>query len=274
MGIFNSGERPRKAANVRNKPGNAPRRGKRWRPPQWMPAAMVSCAVAAGMAAGAWAYYHFYLCRDSRFALLHVDIEHGAIFSPEELTETLRLEKGKNIFTVCNIAEKRRHLLENGHAVKEVSLTRVLPDRLVVKTVEREPVARIAGRQNLLVDGEGVVFTGNWPAQLPGITGAGGGAVEAGTRLQEMGRASALFARVLRSTGASLPVLNIDASKEDYIVLTLTGSRRVLLAWEGIGSDDREGPLREHLSVVASLVENTPAGRSFDARKQKEIYVQ
>jgi len=275
MGFFTYNKRPRQAANVRNKPGAAPRRGKPWRPPRWMPAALAFCAVAATAATGVWAHHRFYLCRDSRYTLLHLDIEPGVLYTPSALADILQLEKGHNIFTVCDIAERRRFLLQAGHAVKEVSLTRVLPDRLVVRTVEREPVARIAGDAHLLVDGEGVVFAGGWAAPLPGISGAGN-PLEPGARLRNMGLAAAVFARVLRATGVNLPVLNIDASKEDYIVLTLPNSRKILLAWEGIGGAGPGGEeaLREHLGAVASLVENVPAGRSFDARKKSEIYVQ
>ena len=271
MLFFNSKKRARPAANVRNKPGGAARGGARRRVPRWMAAALALTFAAAAAAGGAWAHHHFYLCRDGRYALRHLDIGPGVLYPPEALAEFLQIGEGQNIFQVCDIAERRKHLLETGHAVKEVSLTRVLPDRLVVRTVEREPVARIAGKKPLLVDGEGVVFAGAWPKPLPDISGAGK-TLEPGARLRDMGRASALFARVLQSTGANLPVQNIDAAMDDYLTLTLTGSRRMYFAWEGIGRGDAEGPLRDHLGVVAALVANNPTARSFDVRKKTELY--
>ena len=269
MLFFNSKKRARQAVNVRNKPAGAARRGAGWRMPRRAAAAMVFFTAAATMAAGVWAHHHYYLRRDGRYTLLDLDIGPGVLYTPAKVAEILGLEEGKNIFEVCDIAEGRKHLLQTGHAVKEVSITRVLPGRLVVRTVEREPVARIAGKQNLLVDGEGVVFEGNWPAQLPVITGTGNAG--AGARLQGMGLESAFFARVLRSAGTSLPVASIDASQVDYLVLTLTGGRRVEIAWEGMGRGDAEKALLSHLDSVAGIVETVPAGRSFDARKKNEI---
>ena len=273
-GIFTGKGRRRRAANVRNNPQNAPRRGGLRSLPRWAVAALVVAPSIAAVCAGVWAHYHFYLCRDSRYALDRWDIEGGPIYSASDLAEFLQLEKGGNIFKVCDIAEKRALLLKNGFAVKEVSITRHLPGRLVVKAVEREPVARIAGEPRLLVDDEGVVFAGNWPLPLPKIFGAKEAKIEAGTRLRGMGLKAAVFARALRTSGHNMPVEKIDASQVDFIIAHLQGGQTVRIAEHDIGPCDTEGPHSRHLAKVAGLVNQTPAGRVFDARDKSNIIVQ
>ncbi|MCL1888491.1 MAG: FtsQ-type POTRA domain-containing protein [Kiritimatiellaeota bacterium] len=275
MGTINDNKPARRRTNERVKPGSAPRKAAKWRPPRWAPAALAVAAAATTAATGAWAHYHYHLCRDSRYALRHLDIEGGVIYPAEKLRDLLQLEEGKNIFTACDFAKKRGLLLENGFTVKGISMTRQLPDRLVVRVEEREPVALLAGGNELLVDGGGLLFAGGWPTLLPVVTGHGETEAKPGARLTGMGLEAALLARVLRASDFGMPfVEGIDAAQEDFLIVTLAGARKILLAWEGMGRGDAEKALRAQLRAVAGLVNNVPAGRRFDARSHGKIYVQ
>ena len=261
--------------NTRRKQGVTRRGGKSAALPQGMLRVFAACAAVALLTGSAWAYRHFYLYRNDRYTLREVDVFTGQILTRELVIEGLQLEVGKNIFDVCDMAEKRKKVLRSGFVAREVTLTRHLPDKLVVKITEREPVARMAEDHMLLVDGEGMVFIGGWPSPLPRISGVHGQVFGPGTRLLGMGSAAAMFARVLGTANVNFPVERVDASKEDFLTLTLPGQRRVLLAWDGIGRVDAESEeqLRERLHEVVAMVDKIPGGRSFDARSRGQIYV-
>ncbi len=278
MGIFFTKKGKRRAANVRRKPeGVVRRRGKGQPLPRQLICVLAGCAVVAAVCVGAWAYRHFYLYRSSRYTLKQLEIESGPILTREMVSAYLQLETGANLFAVCDIARKRKMVLKNGFVAREVSITRHLPDRLVVRVTEREPVARMADDPGQLVDGGGMVFSGSWSASLPRITGTQGFIVAPGTQLQSMARAAAMFARVLRAMNVTnFFVERIDASREDYLLLTLPEQRRVMLAWEGIGRDDAaaEEKLRERLREVIEVVNAGPKdARTFDARTKNQVYV-
>ncbi|MDP9170602.1 MAG: FtsQ-type POTRA domain-containing protein [Acidobacteriota bacterium] len=82
---------------------------------------------------------HSFLLRDPRFHLENLEI-HGAVY-----TNTARLQSvfaadfGRSVFQIP-LAERRRHLLAVDW-VRTAAVTRVWPNRIIVKLTERRPVA-------------------------------------------------------------------------------------------------------------------------------------
>ena len=261
---FLTAKKKRRASNARNKTTALPPR---------MLCAGVYCALAVLAGASAYAYQKFYIQQSDRYALREINIDCGTMYTQDEIREKLGLEKGQNLFKVCDLAAARAKLMSAEFGAKSVTLTRHLPDRLEVKVIEREPVASLAGEPRRLVDNEGFVFAGVWSKPLPLITGTPD---KTGEPLQKMGRAATLFAHVLRETGVKFPVEKIDVSPEDFIILTLPGARTVKLAWEGIdrGDGGDENTIQEKLRLLIAMVnEAPPDARTFDARIPGKIYV-
>jgi cell division protein FtsQ len=105
-----------------------------------------------------------FLDADSRFALSRIDVQGAGYAQPDKIRAVFAKDMSKSIFAIP-LVERRRHLLAVDW-VRTASVTRVWPDRLIVKVTERRPVvfARMptAGstRQWLtLIDAEGVLLS-------------------------------------------------------------------------------------------------------------------
>ena len=115
----------------------------------------VRAGAALGLLLSAGAVYG--LAATSAFGYARLDIEGTSITPDSAITEKLDLPKGENLFEITT-EPLEAHLLEiPAVAAAEVSIG--LPDRVVVRIEEREPILiwRI-GERRLLVDGTGFFF--------------------------------------------------------------------------------------------------------------------
>lgn len=134
----------------------------------WMPAStlgrvFLGCGallVAGGLVAGFLAAKD-YLGRDSRFRIAGTsNIEASGLteVSRAEMLPVFGEDIGKNIFFIH--LEERRKQLEQIPWVERATVMRLLPDRIRVTVVERQPVAFVRlGQQVGLVDKDGVLLT-------------------------------------------------------------------------------------------------------------------
>jgi len=84
----------------------------------------------------------------------HIEATGLTQVSRAEMLPVFGEDVGRNIF--CSLAERRRQL-EEIPWVERATVMRVLPDRIRVQVVERQPVAFVrAGQQIGLVDTNGV----------------------------------------------------------------------------------------------------------------------
>jgi len=135
-----------------------PAAGPRWR--VWLGAAglgvlCVSTAIA-GLKVHEFALTdpQFWLSRDNRSALTIEGLGHA---SRIKVMRVFAADFGHSIFSVP-LAERRRRLLAIDW-VRDASVSRVWPDRLVVRIHERVPVAFVALRTGvLLIDADGVLL--------------------------------------------------------------------------------------------------------------------
>jgi cell division protein FtsQ len=133
--------------------------------PRWLLWARI--ALWAGVFAGlAWGgkEVHSFLLRDPRFHLENLEIHGDRYTSSARLQAVFAPDFGKSVFQIP-LAERRRHLLAVDW-VRTAAVTRVWPNRIIVKVTEREPVAfaklPISGSVRhwmALTDSDGVLLT-------------------------------------------------------------------------------------------------------------------
>lgn len=218
-------------------------------------------------------FQNYYFHGDDLFVLrdLHnsVSITTGKTLKADLVCEILGLKKGVNLFSIP-IEAKRREMLERAPNIRSMEIVRQLPDKISVSIVERDPVARV-GRSGQVVDEEGVVFvcyagTGT----MPFIKGSDA-TLEfvPGDRLHGLDKAAIQVVMEGLRPQSRMRLAMVDASKSDYLLLTLIDNRQAKLAWEGMG---RGGPnaterLRRQMDELEKVLESEigKASRVFNA---------
>ncbi|MDD4103055.1 MAG: FtsQ-type POTRA domain-containing protein, partial [Kiritimatiellae bacterium] len=172
-----------------------------------------------------------------------VTINTGKTLTPDLVCEVLGLHEGVNIFSL-DIAAKRRELLEQAPNIKDMSIVRRMPNKLMITIVEREPVARV-GTNGRVVDEEGVVFIRYAGiGGLPLIKGMDGFAqIKPGDRLYGNDMAAVRLAVNSLRPECRLRLLALDASKADYLFLTFSDYRQAKFSWAGMGDFERHSEL-------------------------------
>jgi len=208
-------------------------------------AALMACVAV--LLLGVWGVWHlfaaYYFKARSLFVLRDlrssVMIVTGRTVTPDWVCEKLGLHEGVNLFSIP-IEEKRRELLEREPNIREISIVRHMPDRLAITIIEREPIARV-GSYGYVVDEEGVVFiryagTGG----LPLIKGAEFSQIKPGERLHGNELAAVRLIHNTLRPECSMRLLAVDASKQDYLLLTFSDYRQARFAWRGMSNDLKE----------------------------------
>jgi cell division protein FtsQ len=164
--------------------------GRRWR--RWAARAVAVTALAGGLAwAGAraaramppWPY----------FQVAEVVVEGNLHLGREDVLAAIDLEPRANLLTL-DLARLAARL--GAHPwVKEATLQRRLPDRLVVRLVERAPAAILLAQSAYLVGGDGVILgeveEGEAPSGVPVLRAPAGRRYAVGERVapQELNEA-------------------------------------------------------------------------------------
>jgi cell division protein FtsQ len=127
----------------------------------------VRCSMWAAVCAGvAWGGVEVrsFLNADSRFALTRIEVQGAVYAQPDKIRAVFVKDVNSSIFAIP-LVERRRHLLAVDW-VQTASVTRIWPDRLIVKVTERRPVAfarmPTAGSTRhwlTLIDAEGVLLS-------------------------------------------------------------------------------------------------------------------
>lgn len=264
------------------------RRGKRpffWWPAgaRWPRVVLVSALLLSGFPLLWRLVGFFYLERNPDFVIGQVEVHAGASDSARKVREIIPVEPGMRLFGF-DMEAIRNGFMADAHHVRELRMTRILPDRLDITVIERRPLGRIGRRDDLVFDDQGQVFA--WRDNLdilPRIVGgrrAVGGrilvvseepvAVEPGTRLTGNAMAAAELLCLNEDPGFQLPLVEVDVSRPDYLVLYLSDRREILLAWPhmGAGTERSRRNLQNRMeSLILALAEPRAGNlRVFDAR--------
>lgn len=192
---------------------------------------------------GAGFFYRVYFSHNELFSLpdlSYVIIEGGgASMSDELILEYLGIEKGMNLFAFDAQGAYERLLLHAPN-VKKVNIQCILPNRMVLKLVEREPVARLSS-YGFAVDEEGVIFIRRNIGGLPVITGAENfSRIEPGGRITGYSFAAIRLAVCATQKKYAFRIQTIDVSRPDYLLLTMFDHRQAKIAWAGMDDPNKD----------------------------------
>ena len=172
-----------------------------------------------------------------------VSITSGKMVKSDVIAENFGLRKGAN-FNNINFSEKREKVLEKIPNLKSISVVRRMPNKITIVAEERSPVARLSLRSSKMdsgrvVDSEGVVFLcSRGTRMLPLIRESSAPGTKPGKRLE--GRAAAALQLIEACRDGELQelaVLEVDISKQDFLLATLGGDYSTAkIAWEGMDS--------------------------------------
>lgn len=188
-----------------------------------------------------------------------VKLTAGKMVHPDTIKEALGIKVGANL-ALIDFKTRRLELLKKAPNLRNIFITRHLPDKVTIETEERVPMARInlKGRKSpsgLVVDSDGVVFSwARGTGMLPMIR-------ESETPLSSPGQVltgKALAAlRVIEACQDSdlhdLGILEIDISKPDYLIATLTSYSTAKIAWDSMTDVDSFESRRSMLKQLTLL---------------------
>ena len=194
-----------------------------------------------------------------------VSITDGKMVRADNIASILTLTNGANLAKI-DFAKKRKELLERFPHLRNLVIVRHLPDRVTITTEERIPIARMDTKgsraaSKRVVDTEGVVFDFRRGTQtLPVIREAPSAVTASGNRISGHTLAALRLLELCSDRFSELGVQEADASKPDFIVLTLGNYSTAVIAWEGMDEETTASRRNltkqlEHLAkVIASNV--------------------
>lgn len=188
-----------------------------------------------------------------------VKLTTGKMVHPDTIKEALGIKVGANL-ALIDFQARRAELLKKAPNLRNILITRQLPDKVTIETEERVPLARInlKGRKSpsgIVVDADGVVFswargTGMLPLiREPEPPLSSPGQVLSGKALAALRVIEACQDGDLRDLG----ILEIDISKPDYLIATLSNYSRAKLAWDSMKDVDSFDSRRSMLKQLTLL---------------------
>jgi cell division protein FtsQ len=241
--------------------------GIRWRLWLGLAAACVVCASAAA----AVVKLRDYLSTDPRFALSRDREEALAITglryaSRSKVRHVFDADFGRGILTVP-LAERRRRLLAIDW-VEDASVSRVWPDRLVVRIRERNPVAFVyLGNNVVLVDAEGVLL--EQPPQAWFTFPVLSGIREDSTEETRRERVQALL-RLEEDMGyLARDVSEVDASDPENMRVVVQVDHQAVSLLLGDANYGRR--YQNFLGHFQEIEQRSPRARTFDLRLEDRI---
>lgn len=174
----------------------------------------------------------------------------------------------RSIFSVP-LAERRRRLMAIDW-VEDASVSRVWPDRLVIRVRERKPVAFVSFRSGpLLIDAQGVLL--EQPVQasfsFPVLSGVREEESEADRR-----RHVRLFLQVQEEMGyLAKEISEVDASDPDNVKVISQVDRRVVTLF--LGDSNYAQRFQNFLNHYPEIRKGSPLAKVFDLRLDGRITV-
>ena len=174
-----------------------------------------------------------------------VSISAGRLVKADVVADAFGLRNGANLAEI-DFAARRADMLAKHPAIRDISVTRRLPRRVEISVFEREPLVRLGvsgrkGDSGRVADEEGVVFgCRRGTGMLPIIKepSAPGGETPAGRRLSGRQLAALRMLRACRAPAfQGLRFLEVDVSKPDYLVATLSDYATANVSWPGMDDD-------------------------------------
>jgi cell division protein FtsQ len=244
--------------NSRNERRAKPAAGEEWAPESSWQGVWSALKLASGIlvvvlasTAVAWGAYRYALTTP-RFAVRKVQIEGSRRLGDEQIAKLAGIELGRNIFQLKTDEAERRVLLDPW--VREIKITRQLPNTVHVKLTEREAfaIAPIADKLYLLTK-TGEPFKrleAGDPYDLPVVTGISADAL-ARDRNLELERIEGAL-EVLR-TYERVPLSQVHPAQE--VNLSEDGAASLTVSNSGITLQLGKGPWRKKLLMASRVLD-------------------
>ena len=197
-----------------------------------------------------------------------VEVVTGKIIPARLIVNHFGLTNGVNLATVP-FAALRERLLKDTPNLRDVRISRRLPNFVRIEALERVPVVRVIGAGanaslNNAADREGVVF---WyprrdTALLPVVREAKKRTSAPGERLSGMAMAALqLLEEAADPEFSVLKIQEVDTFKPDYLFATLEDSSRAKIAWEDMEKPTKASrtSLRRQLKRLSDAIKSNVA---------------
>ena len=167
-----------------------------------------------------------------------VEITSGKMVHPSTIAEELGLKVGANLATI-DFRRKGEEIIAKVPNLRAIRITRRLPDRVVVDAEERVPIARmgLVGNKSVtgrVVDAEGMVFICQRGTQmLPTIREPQAPGTKKGEKVRGRILAALRLIEACREPEfLELGLLEVDASRRDFLIATLGNYSKVKICWD------------------------------------------
>jgi cell division protein FtsQ len=238
---------------------------------------VVIVTFVLGVALYAWHVTEQFLIRDARFAMNGpdgaddasvIEVQGATHASRKAIQSTFADDLGRSVY-LLPLAD-RRATLRTVDWVKDASVARVWPNRVLVRIAERQPVAFVALTPSRfgLMDEDGVIL----PAaadrfHLPVLRG-----VRSSDPLPERRDRVQRMLRVLRDLGANADkIAEVDATdRGDIKVMQSDGGRMVTLI---LGDQHYALRYQNFLNHYSEIRDKLPGASSLDLRLEDRITV-
>ena len=249
------------------------------RPPSRLKIALRVMAVTLVLAVSLYGFHRLeqFLIRDSRFAMngadgsaaaSTLDVQGAEHASRRAIESVFAEDMGRSVY-LLPLAD-RRATLQTVDWVKDASVARLWPNRVVVRVTEREPVAflTLAPSRFGLIDAEGVILpqsTGRF--HLPVLTG-----VHPRDPLPERRARVQRMLRLLHDLGGMADkVAEIDASDRDNLKVTQPYEGRMITLL--LGDQDFGARYQNFVSHYGEIKQKLPGATTLDLRLEDRITV-
>jgi cell division septal protein FtsQ len=217
---------------------------------------------------------HLYVTADPQFTLLRerkdaLTIQGIVYASRPKVFRVFAQDFDRSIFSVP-LSDRRARLIRDIDWVEDAVVSRVWPDRLVVRIVERKPVAFVSLRSgSKLIDAYGVLLEQPVQSQFTFPVLAGVREEDSETVRRERVRT---FLQVEEDMGyLAKEVSEIDATDSENIRIVSQVDRHVVTLLMGDGNYARR--YQNFVSHFAEIRKGSPDAKAFDLRLDDRIAV-
>ncbi len=191
-----------------------------------------------------------------------VSITDGKMVRSDVIAMEFGLRNGANL-ALIDFEECRRAALKKIPNIRNITVSRHLPDRVTIDVEERVPVVRlnIKGRKGdtgKVADTDGVVFiSSNGTQILPTIREAAAPGTQKGQTLSGLALSALRLIETCRTSYPELIIADADVSNPDYITAVLARDfSKAKIAWKGMDnpSDAMMPNMKERLDKLSTAI--------------------
>ncbi|MBQ7190981.1 MAG: FtsQ-type POTRA domain-containing protein [Kiritimatiellae bacterium] len=210
-----------------------------------------------------------------------VTITTGKSVTADLISDIFNLHNGMNLF-LNEKGETNKFAVLKEPIIKDIKITRILPNKLEITVTEREAIAKVSPEERgFVTDEEGVIFnssrdTGLLPLIVISDEFEG---IKTGQRLRGLEMEAVKLIMAAQRPEFRLRIEQVNCRKKDHLVIRFTDYRDAKFAWKGmldkkVSQEDSMFYLRKQLKQLADSMESE-IGRPrqhWDARLENRIH--